>query len=290
MSTSPAPASGVGPVRPLATPDLAGGLALSTGAGWNQNPADWRLLMRTCSGVGVEHPATGLVGTTMAWRFSDRLAWINMVLVDAAFRGQGLARRLMEACLRDLAATGHGALLDATDMGVPLYTRLGFAGTREIVRYVRPAGANRIEAVSTAVPIRSGDLPAVTAYEGRVAGMYRPVILADMLERCPAVAWRLGRVDAPRGCVLGRDGRVATQVGPLSAETMDEAKVLLAQALAGVEGAVLVDAPTENPAWTAHLEALGFEPKRRFVRMGLHGAGLATDWSRYFAISGPDFA
>lgn len=280
-----------GLVRALDPSDQAGGLALSSGAGWNQNEADWRLLLRTCRGVGVEHPGAGLVGSTMAWRFSDRLAWINMVLVDAEFRGQGIARRLMEACLRDLAATGHGALLDATDMGAPLYGRLGFAGTREIVRYVRPASDGRIAAPGGVTPARAHDLMAVAEYDARVSGMPRLVILADLQARCPAAAWCLRDAGGMvRGVVLGRDGRLATQVGPLSAETMAEAKRLLAQALAEVPGPVVVDAPTANPAWTAHLASLGFEPKRRFVRMALAGVALPTDWTRYFAISGPDFA
>jgi hypothetical protein len=35
---------------------------------------------------------------------------------------------------------------------------------------------------------------------------------------------------------------------------------------------------------------LGFVPKRSFNRMTRGEVVLATNWSRYFAISGPDFA
>ena len=66
------------------------------------------------------------------------LAWIGMVLTLPEFRGRGLARKLMEHSIAYCERRGVGwAKLDATDMGAPIYAKLGFEPECAVERCLR---------------------------------------------------------------------------------------------------------------------------------------------------------
>jgi ribosomal protein S18 acetylase RimI-like enzyme len=83
--------------------------------------------------------------------FPDDWSLIRMLVVDPAYRGQGIAQQLMAACLRCAIRDGapvvglHTSPIMAT--ALRLYTRLGFVRDRELdpihgvpyARYVLPA-------------------------------------------------------------------------------------------------------------------------------------------------------
>lgn len=282
-------------IRRLTPADASRGLELSAEAGWNQNAADWDLLLRVCAGWGAENPTDDrLIGTTMAWQPTAAQAWINMVLVAMRSRGQGVARQLMDACLAAPEWADAAVLLDATDMGAHLYTKLGFAGGQEIIRLLRPAdfaAPPAAEARSGVRAITGADMDAVIRLDAEVSGVARPEVLHDFFARLPQGGWLCeDTFGCPNGFVLGRDGRIGVQLGPVVANSAKDACRLLDRALVHITGPVLIDAPGEATDWRAFLRARGFVAQRRFVRMGLRGADWPTDWSRYHAISGPDFA
>lgn len=280
--------------RPLTPADKPQGLELSSEAGWNQTAADWDLLLQVCHGWGAERTDGRLIGTTMTWKPTATQAWVNMVLVAARSRGQGVARRLMDECLADPELDGTATLLDATDMGAHLYTKLGFAGDREIIRLLRPAtdaGPGSAEDSPDLRPITAKDMEVIIGFDAEVSGVHRPEVLRNFLGRLPQGAWmQTDDSGRPIGFVLGRDGRIGVQLGPVVANTAEVACRLLDRALANIAGPVVIDAPGEAADWRARLRERGFVAQRRFVRMGLYVAAWPTDWSRYHAISGPDFA
>lgn len=248
-------------------------------------------MLRLGIGYGLEHPDRGLVATTTAWALSPAADWIAMVLVQPEFRGQGLARRLMERCVADLKAAGRGAWLDATVMGAPLYRKLGFDGADEIVRVECPDLRRSPQGrSSTCEPLSGANLRDASAMDAWTSGLARPAVLRDFLERWPEAGW-LSRDEAGdvRGFVLGRDGRFARQCGPLVAASGDEAAMLLQCALAGVGGKVILDVPVAQSDWLAHLAGLGFVEQRRFLRMSLPGSEFTAAPERCFAVAGPDF-
>jgi GNAT superfamily N-acetyltransferase len=78
--------------------DASAGLVLSTGAGWNQNEADWRFFLSKGTVFGLRDGAR-LVATAALLPYSAGNAWISMVLVTADFRRRGIATKLVDACL-----------------------------------------------------------------------------------------------------------------------------------------------------------------------------------------------
>lgn len=115
--------------------DLDDCLALSTEANWNQVRADWLDLFARADGFGLELDGH-IIATATSLRHPHGVAWIGMVLVREAHRGQGYARRVFEAAL-DAASTSRYIGLDATDFGEPVYRKFGFEVTGEVSRWRR---------------------------------------------------------------------------------------------------------------------------------------------------------
>src|SRR5713226_2659997 len=127
-------------IRQMHTSDIPSAMRIKEAAGWNQTPEDWvNVLALEPQGCWVEEQGGEVVASTTAICYGQELAWIGMVLVRPDHRGRGLARGLMEHCLAWLAARHvRQVKLDATDMGRPLYQKLGFHAERAIERWSGP--------------------------------------------------------------------------------------------------------------------------------------------------------
>ena len=69
-------------------------------------------------------------------------------------------------------------------------------------------------------------------------------------------------IDRIVGFLLGRDGRVMSQLGPLAAEDDGIASALLARAIAAVPAPLAVDVPDRHAALGSWLATLGFTAER----------------------------
>jgi len=91
------------------------------------------------------------------------------------------------------------------------------------------------------------------------------------------------------GFLLGRDGGLAAQIGPLIADDDAIAGALVARALDGIEGPLFVDLADSKREVRRFLDASGFAAARPFTRM-LHGSSARfDDAARTFAVVGPEF-
>lgn len=270
--------------RPLVPDDAERLLWLSAEAGWNQTAEDWRLMLALGEGFGLWAQDGAPVASALALPY-DGFAWLSMVLVTAPWRRQGLASRLVARCLERISAAGRTPLLDATEAGRHTYARLGFADLwpyrrmdADGPRLVPPAGI-AVRAMGVA------DLDAVAALDARAFGAARPALLAAMRARAPA---RLAEADGRLvGLALARDGRLATQLGPIVAESPEVATALAAAALEHVPGRVFVDLPDSQAAFRRTLEAAGFTAQRTLTRMA-QGGRDPGDASQRYALAGPE--
>jgi len=100
---------------------------------FNRNSLDERIFRSLCSGgvelIGVK---TGdeLAGTSMVYIDEDGVAGIYMVGIKEKFRGKGLGKRLVGACMKSIADKGiDKCYLQSTRMGLGLYKGLSFKET-----------------------------------------------------------------------------------------------------------------------------------------------------------------
>ncbi|MFF3160573.1 GNAT family N-acetyltransferase [Streptomyces sp. NPDC003273] len=193
---------------------------------------------------------------------------------DYAFLGCYLVRP-------DLRGHGHGlttwktALAHAGNRTVGLdgvvaqqdnYRRSGFELAHRTVRFTGVAsGSAPAAGVRPAGP---ADLPAVTAYDALCTPADRPRFLAAWLTGPGHRAFVRHDGDRLTGYGVIRPGHDTLRIGPLFADTADDARALFAALTAGAAGLeVAVDVPEPNTAALALVEEAGFSPSFETARM-----------------------
>jgi len=272
----------------LGASDLADAQALVEQAGWNQSAADWRIFLELGQGIAVKDADGRLAATAATLPYPSGFGWISMVLVAKAFRRRGIATRLLEHCVAALRASGMVPVLDATPAGREVYKPLGFRDGWPIQRWRR---TDSVPALRTAPPVRAledGDWLALLQLDLAAFGCDRGPLLSRLRERCKGFACVAGAGGRLRGFLLGREGRIATQLGPIVAEDEDTAAALAAWAGARLEPPVIVDALERHDGFSRWLAANAFEKERPYTRMALGRDELFGDPRRMVAIAGPE--
>jgi GNAT superfamily N-acetyltransferase len=297
------------PVRRLVPGDLKRCLALAADRGWSPEKAKWSLLLDACEPFGVDAPdGRGLAGAVVLTRWGTDRASVGMMLVATRYGRRGLGRTLMEHLI------GHAedatVTLFATDMGRPLYEKLGFLPVRRSVSFVgtfRPdrsqdnskrrfrfratadAGAGTgtgaqtgatagTAATGTARPATEADLAAILAVDAAAFGADR----GNIVRRLPGFAERIAVLETGAGSeaerVTGyatawRNGPSTTIIGPVIAPDAEAASRLIAYLAGQVRGNIRLDLDPDRPELPSWAHAHGLEPVSRTTVMAHEALG-----------------
>jgi len=273
------------PLVTLAGRDIAGCMALSAEAGWNQMPDDWTLFLDRGTVFGLPEADGHPVATGAILPYGDAFAWISMVLVTAARRRARIGTRILETCCTALTERRLVALLDATPAGEQVYRPLGFEPLFKLTRWQGAGGGRNAKPVGIR-PMREGDLAAIAAIDAGAFGARRPFLLENFFRRVPQLAFATENGD---GFALARPGRLATQIGPIVAAGEDAALALLAAALDVASGPVFLDLCDRWSGLARELERRGFSVQRPFLRMALKRRIAFGDAAHTFVVAGPEF-
>jgi GNAT superfamily N-acetyltransferase len=279
-------------VRPIGADQGEAVWPLSVEAGWNQNVADWRFMLEAGRGFGCVAPDGTWQASALVLPLGPKLAWISMVLVTKARRRGGLGTGLLKRCIEEVRVSGAVAGLDATEQGRPIYLPMGFRDLYPIARWHFDQ-ATSVDVASPAGvvlrPIAPDDLAKLNFYDRPMTGLERPAILAHLALRQPGRAW-LAETQGGRvaGFVLGREGRIATSLGPVVADNESIALALIAKAAASAPGPFIVDVPQAHRVVRAWLQAQGATTPRGYMRMTLGRAKGLDDPTHLFALAGPE--
>ncbi len=275
-------------LRPLLPEQASQAVELSAEPGWNQVGSDWRLMTEMGDALSLWDPEEHLVATALTLPFDGPFGWISMVLVSPGWQRRGLATELLKRSMDGLRGRGLVPGLDATEGGRQIYMPLGFCDVYPIVRMRADSVDTSGLPMSGRGPVREiekADVEGVQTYDRTVFGAGRAALLEDLRRRAPELAWL---AHDGSGFVLGRDGRVATQIGPLSADNIEVATSLLGRALENTEGPTFIDVPARQAEFVDYLAGVGFQPQRGFMRMLLGRSEPFDDPERVYAIAGPE--
>jgi GNAT superfamily N-acetyltransferase len=265
---------------------LAGCLALSKAAHWNQNEADWRLMLGFGRGWGITAADGTLAASTVVLPYGREFAWIAMVLVLPEHRRKGYASRLLRVALAEMEKQKRVALLDATPAGHEVYKQEGF---RDYWGFKRFFLSKSFSTKEKAKPLDHSHWSRVLALDADAFGGSREAVLRNLAARQPNAALVAERLGALTGFVFGREGREALQIGPLVARDEDTACSLLAAALSRVGAPVYVDIADHAASLQAWALAQGFAVQRPFTRMAYGARGYAPgEASLVYCPAGPE--
>jgi GNAT superfamily N-acetyltransferase len=286
-------------IRRLEPGDLKRCVALSIDRGWPPERSKWSLLLEVSEAFGVDAPdGRGLAGAVVLTRWGPDLASVGMMLVAARYGRRGLGRALMEHVI---AEAGQATVtLFATDLGRPLYEKLGFQPARRNVSFVgqfRPgsdgAGAPAGSAGYARTAVEA-DLPAILAADHAAFAADR----SHVLRRLPAFADRIAVLaahpdrddpqhpdqphhpdqpqhpDHPERSIRGyaaawRNTPSSTVIGPLVAPDAQAAEQLILDLAAHARGSIRLDLDPDRPELPAWAHKHGLEPVSRTTVMAL---------------------
>ena len=216
-------------IRAMTEADIEATVALMVAGGWGERRPFMELALAAPSCKPLVGTVDGRVVATGLATVNGDAGWVGSIFVDPALRGQGLGRAMTEEVCRRLEAAGCETLaLIASELGRPIYERMGFRidGWYQVHRAaplptppVPPPGA-RLR------PMLPADLERVSALDRRATGEDRSVLLGSLVDR----GWVLENEDG------GADGRlrgflvaIKTDSGALVAPDPADALVLLDQ-------------------------------------------------------------
>ena len=257
------------------------GYRLSTQAGWNQTLADWKLMLELGNGYGIFADGE-LIATTLYLPYRP-IAWIGMVLVDVRFRRRGLATRLMERCLDDIASEGLYPMLDATEAGSQVYRKFGFEAFATITRFegqAKPSSSQPPNAHS----IRQ--LKEIQALDTSTFGGDRREMIEIWIEH-HASSYFLEIQIPVQNFGFVRPGRQAWHIGPLLTQDINTAMNIISVLLAHRTGQVIIDVPDHQSHLQAKLKEHGFLEERKFFRMATRNRSPLD--IRLRSIAGPEW-
>jgi GNAT superfamily N-acetyltransferase len=268
-------------VQRLTVDDLHGCLVLARDRKWRPEERHWRLLFDIGAVFGVRDQHRDLAGVVVLTRYGPQFAVIGMLLVAERYGGRGLGRALMTHALAE--AGDATVFLHSTPSGRPLYDKLGFVpvGTNHSLAgcFQPPAAA---AAAGRSRPAGPGDLMAVRWLDGWANGTDR----AHLVRRLPGFTSQL-RVVERLGAVTGYAGAYAgtghVSIGPVIAESVHDAKTLIAELAGAVAGPVRVDLDDRHPELLDWGAKHGLASGAPATAMVLGGRPLPGDRARCFA-------
>ncbi len=281
--------SGGQATRALLPSDVPAAMDLKTSIGWNQSPADWEMFLQlNPKGCLARIHQGRLIATLTSYAFENKVGWLAMVLVDPAFRRMGIATRIMEDGMAALDACPI-MKLDASVEGRMVYQKMGFINQYEIHRMAIDSALPVADADGAVNAIAQNDLPGIFKTDRAVFGLDRSPFLLNFHQRNAALSWKLTEQGKTVAYAFGRQGSRHRQIGPLVADTADQAIRLLRAILASQTGQPLfVDVPDSQTAINAELKRQGFRPVRGFMRMVKGKDTHPGKTEQQFATGGPD--
>ncbi|HET9628343.1 MAG TPA: GNAT family N-acetyltransferase [Novosphingobium sp.] len=251
-------------LRPMTPADIEATTELSREQQWPHREEDWAFFLAQGEGLVAECDGD-VVGSVMGWRFGADYATIGMVIVSDKMQGRGLGRRLMEQMIARL--DGRSIVLNATDVGLPLYRKLGFVEIGTVCQHQAVAGAMPLAELRPGERVRptGGADDMLADLYSRAAGMDRSALFDALAADGSTVV--LTRDHLPQGFAQQRRFGRGWEIGPVVAPDEKGAKALILHWLGTSSGSFCRLDVTEASGLSPWLEEIGLPKVGQVITM-----------------------
>lgn len=258
----------------IASVDVASLHALSIGVKWPHRPSDWDMLRSVGHGCVALDEIGRVFSSAMWFPHGTDCATIGMVITSPRVQTHGGGRWMMERILADCG--DRRLVLNSTRAAYPLYVSLGFDPQATVFQCqgIVARGLLGVEPRSgtgeagEVAPLSPADLPDLMALDAAAFGAARPRLLSRIVGISDTVGLRRGGRWV--GYAMGRPFGRGHVVGPVVADSDEDAVRLVAPLLAGLEGQFArVDTRQPEGAFRSFLQASGlhlFDTVRTLTR------------------------
>ncbi len=258
--------------------------------GWNPGRCDVEVAWAVdpAAFIAVRHRDELIAGGTIV-SYESKFGFMGLFIVRSDLRSQGLGTRLwyfrrdrLLARLRPGATIGMDGVFDM----VPFYERGGFALSHRDLRFQGIAHGRRHDDV---IELSLAGPDAIDQYDRR----HFPTPRTEFLRRWITQPGTLGAAVVERGELVAyglvRPCRVGYKFGPLFADRVDLAELLISHLCAGIEGEqVQLDVPEPNTAGLQLAAARGWSESFGCARMYL-GTDPQLPLDRIFGVTSFEF-
>jgi GNAT superfamily N-acetyltransferase len=267
------------------TRHVPGALRLSQEMAWPYRHEDWEFAAMVGRGLVLER-AGEVIGTALWWNYGRAYATAGMIIVTASAQGGGYGSRLFNGLLE--ATDGRDVLLNSTEEGLTLYRRRGFMAWGTVLQH---QGSLNVAATADARDgIRQAtvsDLPAIQAFDERATGMPRSSMVAALADVGNVVV--IERAGGVAGYAIARRFGRGHVVGPVAAESAQDARLLILAQLAKLKGQfVRIDVYAEY-GMSDWLKSLGLERVGYATAMVKGRRPVSDGAARMYALANQSF-
>jgi GNAT superfamily N-acetyltransferase len=264
---------------------VPGALKLSQEMLWPYRREDWEFAAAVGQGLVLER-AGDVIGTAMWWTYGQAYAAAGMIIVTASAQGGGYGSRLFKGLLD--ATDGRNVLLNSTEEGLTLYKRRGFTTWGAVHQHQGPLSAAVIPTARDDIrAATASDLAAIQVLDERATGVPRPSMVAALADVGNVVVIdRLGRV---AGYAIARRFGRGHVVGPVAAESAEDARLLIVAQLSTLHGQfVRIDVDAEH-GLSAWLESFGLSRVGHATAMVKGRRPVSNGTARMYALANQSF-
>ena len=241
----------------LTATDLPAAVNLTHDVQWPHRLEDWQFVLALGQGLAAT-AGDRLVGTAMWWTYERAVTRIGMVLVDPQVQRAGIGRALMAGVLARIATPA--IVLNATEVGEPLYRKLGFLRTATIVQHQGTSASLPLAALRAGERIRPlgrNETARLIACDAAAVGVPRTDLIEALIVHAEAVV--LDDAGETAGFAFCRRFGRGLVIGPVVARDAQAAKALIAHWIGSHAGKfVRIDVP-EDCNLSPWLDDLGLQ-------------------------------
>lgn len=223
------------------------------------------------------------VGCVSAIRYGESYGFLGFYIVTPGLRGQGYGLQLWDSAMRHVAGRALG--LDGVPDQQDNYRKSGFELAYRNIRF-EGGGLGDPTLPTPLRPLGNFPMEQVKAYDRTLFGVERDLFLDHWLAQPGAVALGAGTGDALSGYGMIRPCHTGFKIGPLFADSAQQAEMLLdallGQAPAGAP--VYFDTPEVNAEAVAFAEARGMNRVFETARM-YKGEAPSIPMDRVFGVT-----
>ncbi|PIJ45795.1 GNAT family N-acetyltransferase [Tatumella sp. OPLPL6] len=238
-------------LRTMHHDDLSQGFRLSQQVNWPHRLDDWEQALSLGEGI-VAQTEQAIVGCAVLWPWGEQRSTLGLVIVDAAYQGQGIGKLLMEGLLEKVPEAT--IRLHATEMGKGLYEKYGFKEKSTIFQHqiaqLPTISVPELVAGELIRSLKEEELATLIEHDFQSHGLHRPTLWQNLFES--ADIWVLEKSKIIQGYVAVRQFGRGYVIGPLLAHDENSAQKLFCYGASSLTG--------------------------KFVRVDTHGNTDFSDW------------
>lgn len=242
--------------------DTQGLIHLSASIGWDYDEHDIQTIMSAGTVWGHRNDQGEIISSAAILPYRSGLSTIGMVIVDSRYRGLGLGKAVVQACMN---AVGHNdtIMLIATEEGKPLYEGLGYHTVTYVNKLVCTNCNSSIlignRSQCRVLPMQEEHFNLVRELDQAAIGADREIFLAARMKQAKQSVIVQDSEGNLLGYGLAVKGPKYVVLGPVIALQQEAAAAVIHFLAESNQGKLLrIDVPEEQPGFIRLLEQAGF--------------------------------